>query len=922
MRVTLTNFVTYTKAEFLPGPNLNMIIGPNGTGKSTLVCAICLGLGWYTSHLGRAKDLGEFVKHGAKKAEIEIELAADPARQQTNPVITNKIARDGNKAEYLIDGKKSNKKAVQTLARSFSIQVDNLCQFLPQDRVVEFAALSPVDLLTQTQRAAAPEYMTEWHDSLKDMRRKQKTEQEVQQKTMESLKNDENRQRLQEADVERLREHTELQERIAALEKLRPFPEYQVAKQRHRDAKDRRKEAQRELNALQRKMEPNLRAVTDKQQYLERTEKVVHRRRALVERSEGTVADIKKKISAVEEKIEDCTRGIEVERKKIKETKQSVPRFQQEINRLQKAMQSPPPAFDSAEMNEKIREKTRQIRDLEPRLREVQEQVATLNEQGRQRNQIIQNANTERESLQSQAGQQANKLKRASPDAAKAWEWIQQHRDNFQGEVFGPPVIECTVKDPRHADAVESCIPDGDKLAFTVTCHEDFKLLTRQLYTEMRLNEINIRTAQAPLASFTAPMSQEQLERYGLQSYILDLLDGPSPVLAMLCDNRSIHQTGYTSRDLSEEQFSALQRSQLSSWVTSTQSYMVSRRREYGDQATSTRVTAVKKARFFTDVPVDRQQEQAIDSRIREAASEIEEIKKQRTELMAQGQQLNEDRKQLNAEKKEIEEEKNVKQRAFSEFQGLPVKEAAAQKKLQDAQAKIKDTHLRQRAIVDRGDNLHLDKGQLVLDYAHAIEALRGLHIQLFEVEILQIEAKSDLEQIKAQHAEEERLIEARTQELAELQHISDRLFQEGQRLGDKCKVLGESFSEVEGAVYEEIAQWTPEQMETEIESKRARLEMTAGNGNQNLIKEYEQRARRIDDKRAQLNQLDESLSELEDQIKDVRDRWEPELDGLIAQISEAFAENFARIQCAGDVDVYKDEDFEQWAIQIKVKFR
>jgi ABC-type Mn2+/Zn2+ transport system ATPase subunit len=23
-----------------------MIIGPNGTGKSTLVCAICLGLGW------------------------------------------------------------------------------------------------------------------------------------------------------------------------------------------------------------------------------------------------------------------------------------------------------------------------------------------------------------------------------------------------------------------------------------------------------------------------------------------------------------------------------------------------------------------------------------------------------------------------------------------------------------------------------------------------------------------------------------------------------------------------------------------------------------------------------------------------------------------------------------------------------------
>ena len=46
VRVRLQNFVTYTSAEFFPGPNLNMVIGPNGTGKSTLVCAICLGLGW------------------------------------------------------------------------------------------------------------------------------------------------------------------------------------------------------------------------------------------------------------------------------------------------------------------------------------------------------------------------------------------------------------------------------------------------------------------------------------------------------------------------------------------------------------------------------------------------------------------------------------------------------------------------------------------------------------------------------------------------------------------------------------------------------------------------------------------------------------------------------------------------------------
>lgn len=46
VRVKLVNFVTYSAVEFHPGPSLNMVIGPNGTGKSTLVCAICIGLGW------------------------------------------------------------------------------------------------------------------------------------------------------------------------------------------------------------------------------------------------------------------------------------------------------------------------------------------------------------------------------------------------------------------------------------------------------------------------------------------------------------------------------------------------------------------------------------------------------------------------------------------------------------------------------------------------------------------------------------------------------------------------------------------------------------------------------------------------------------------------------------------------------------
>lgn len=44
VRIQLRNFVTYDYVEFRPGPYLNMIIGPNGTGKSSIACAIALGL--------------------------------------------------------------------------------------------------------------------------------------------------------------------------------------------------------------------------------------------------------------------------------------------------------------------------------------------------------------------------------------------------------------------------------------------------------------------------------------------------------------------------------------------------------------------------------------------------------------------------------------------------------------------------------------------------------------------------------------------------------------------------------------------------------------------------------------------------------------------------------------------------------------
>lgn len=65
---------TYHKVELHAGPNVNLILGPNGTGKSTIVCAICIGLAGKPKILGRANSLKEYIRHECTSASIEIEL--------------------------------------------------------------------------------------------------------------------------------------------------------------------------------------------------------------------------------------------------------------------------------------------------------------------------------------------------------------------------------------------------------------------------------------------------------------------------------------------------------------------------------------------------------------------------------------------------------------------------------------------------------------------------------------------------------------------------------------------------------------------------------------------------------------------------------------------------------------------------------
>lgn len=576
---------------------------------------------------------------------IEIELAKDGKRFKRNIVIRCTIKRDGNKTIFSVNGKPQGKKAVIELCRSLSIQIDNLCQFLPQDKVVEFAAMTPVELLRSTQRAVASQEMIDMHGTLKDLRRKQKDIQAKNTADQEQLDNLESRQRLQEADVERMRERESIETHVQMLEAARPFAAYRSARSAHGEAKEKRKAAQNELTRLKKEVEPSLRAANAKEQYKTQIAAVVTERKAAIGQAERLADAIDKKFKDLQDKHNELVAADSAEKTGGKKHRQEIVRLEGTITQLKRQMEVEPSELDVQAYNRRIREKRVAVDDCTNKIGELKKHQEELRRRGQDRNHRVKQAETDLAQLDSQAGKQKSKLQSASRDSYKLWEWLQQNQDQFEKPVFGPPIVECTVKDPKYVDHIESLFQQSVMISFTVQTRGDYKKLSDQAHGPMHLSEVNIRTVLHGLDPFHPPVSAEEMKRFGFEGWALDYLNGPEPVLAMLCAEVHIHEAGIALRDTTPQQFQLLQNSSIQSWVTSKSTYRITRRREYGPGAMSTLVKDTRRACIWTDQPVDmtakRELQENIQGWIEEVASFQAEIDEDQKKILAYRNALN-----------------------------------------------------------------------------------------------------------------------------------------------------------------------------------------------------------------------------------------------------------------------------------------
>ncbi|KAG6919641.1 hypothetical protein DXG01_003505 [Tephrocybe rancida] len=169
-RVEMVNFMCHKFLKFEFGPQINFIIGHNGSGKSAVLSAITVALGGKSTSTGRGSGLKSFIKEGCAVGEVTIYLknkgeeAFKHAEYGDSIIVTRQFTRKGN-STWKIQGVRSNqtistkREELSAICDHMNIQVDNPLNVLTQAR--KFLSAS-----THEEKYKARKYMQRTLDYL------------------------------------------------------------------------------------------------------------------------------------------------------------------------------------------------------------------------------------------------------------------------------------------------------------------------------------------------------------------------------------------------------------------------------------------------------------------------------------------------------------------------------------------------------------------------------------------------------------------------------------------------------------------------------------------------------------------------------------------------------------------------------------
>ncbi|XP_021236261.1 structural maintenance of chromosomes protein 5 [Numida meleagris] len=909
VRIYMENFLTYDICEVRPGPNLNMIIGANGTGKSSIVCAICLGLAGKPSFLGRAEKVALFVKQGCMKGLVEIELFKVPE----NIIITREIQVVTNTSTWHINRKLATLKTVEEQVAALNIQVDNLCQFLPQDKVGEFARMSKIELLEATEKSIGPPEMYQFHCKLKKLKEKERELENVCKDKVNSLEKMKQRAERYKQDVDRYHECKRHLDLIDMLQRKRPWVEYETVRQQHEDVKQKRDQAKEELKNLKEMQSP----LTKKMQEMEEFYNSLNVK----------IRNVADEIKDVSQKCKEKQDALEMKDKQISEINQALRmKKDEEVDRKKKIL-SAYKMID--EWNHELNTVT-DCENLQPQIDAVNNELKHVQEERANIDSDIGDVTTEKinqerenERIIDRIGQLNNIIKMKEEalqgkfqDTHSALMWLRKNKHKFKKEVCEPMMLTINVKDNKHAKYIENHISTNDIKAFVFESQEDMELFLVELRDRQKLR-VNAVCAPDKSCAETLPSRPiEELHRYGFFSYLRELFDAPLPVMSYLCFQYHVHEVPVGTEKTRNMIERVIKETKLKQIYTAEEKYTV-RVSVYTKLTFSTNV-CLRPAQFLNhsvDTDERRQlenQQQSIKCTLQSLDKQLMTLCERQKHLECRDNELRQQKKELlerGSRRKQLESKIAVKYDSIRQLEQNPIN---LEKESQQAKVKI-------RAI-------NTQKARLVAELKCHIKHYVLLNIRKADFVLQSTAVDAEKNRLEAEYkatSVELRASEQRFRELDERKRILTENCKELlKKARQMCNINLDQHLPKEFQTAFQTLPNTLEEIDAFLNEEKSRVSCFTGLS-ASVVEECSKQIEEIQKLTEDIEENKKELDNYKQSISKIKERWLNPLKRMIESINEKFSGFFSSMESVGEVDLHveNEEEYDKYGIRIRVKF-
>ena len=434
----LKNFQTYQAADFYFHPQLNFIAGPNGSGKSSIANAIAFVFCGSPGTIGKTKEIGEYVNFGATEASV-VAVVRHQGRSCTLKRVFSKVSK---KSVWYIDGAHKRQSEYVLFVEGLSINVDNLCQFLPQEKVSEFASLAPDELLTYTLSSQGDGTTMKLRRELSALERGR----DELERTIGSAKRKrdgiERIVRTLEKGVEKIRERGKKEERIMLMKAKRKWLIYELLKREFKRARDEASVFSREVASK----EELVRRCDEKISALKNSEEI---RRLDQEKAKilGLNGELEDSLASVKRQSEQIDL-LEVDKKSLAKKREL---RVQEIGNLEKGMESAAKKLENFTVEEvgTCSIDSKEIDRLEEQVFDYKMERSRIAGDSQRVQESIDELQRRRQEFSKEEHRRLEFLKRYHADTYSGVLWLRANRGMFREEVIEPAVLSVQLRNPK-----------------------------------------------------------------------------------------------------------------------------------------------------------------------------------------------------------------------------------------------------------------------------------------------------------------------------------------------------------------------------------------------------------------------------------------------------------------------------------------